>query len=141
MPRKKSKLDKKQPVQNSSDIETGKEHDTLFVHEGELVCDVFENDKEFVVLAAIAGVAIKDLDISVEKDMMVIKGSRENPHNHGENKFLYQECWWGPFSKKVVLPENIDTKAADATMDKGILTVRIPKLSGEATKEQQVELS
>jgi HSP20 family protein len=119
------------------------EHHDIFRQEGELVCDVFENGKEFVVLAAIAGVAIKDLDISVEKDMMVIKGTRTSPHAHPDNKFFYQECWWGPFSKKIVLPENIDTENADAQMDKGILTVRIPKLSeGELKEEsQQVELS
>ena len=118
-------------------------HEPLFEQEGELVCDVFENGKEFVVLAAIAGVAIKDLDISVEKDMMVIKGKRTNPHHHPDNKFFTQECWWGPFSKKVVLPENVDTENADAQMDKGILTVRIPKMSGEPPQQepQQVEVS
>lgn len=112
----------------------------IFEQEGELVCDVFENGKEFVVLAAIAGVAIKDLDISVEKDMMVIKGKRTSPHEGQDNRFFYQECWWGPFSKKIVLPENIDTEAADAQMDKGILTVRIPKVSDEP-KTEHVELS
>lgn len=116
-------------------------HQHLFEQEGELVCDVFENTKEFVVLAAIAGVAIKDLDISVEKDMMVIKGQRPHPHNHPDNRFLTQECWWGPFSKKIVLPDHIDTQAADASMDKGILTVRIPKLSGTTEEQKQVELS
>jgi len=99
----------------------------IFEQEGELVVDVYETNADFVVLAAIAGVQIKDLDISLEKDMMVIKGDRCDPHSHPDKKYFYQECYWGPFSRKVILPENIDIDKADAQIDKGILTVRIPK--------------
>ena len=106
----------------------------IFDQDGELVVDVFETQKDFVVLAAIAGVQIKDLDISIEKEMMVIKGRRPDPHSHPENKYVYQECYWGPFSRKIVLPEHIDTENADAQMDKGMLTIKIPKLSGEPEK-------
>ncbi len=114
---------------------------SLFNPDGELVVDVFETDKHFVVLAAIAGVQIKDLDISVEKDMMVIKGHRLDPHDHPEKKFFYQECYWGPFSRKIVLPENVDTNAADAQMDKGMLTISIPKTSTEKMKRTDVRES
>ena len=99
----------------------------VFDQDGELVVDVFETNAEFVVLAAIAGIQIKDIDISLEKDMMIIKGNRSDPHNDPEKKYFYQECYWGPFSRKVVLPENIDIDKADAQMDKGVLTIKIPK--------------
>ena len=99
----------------------------IFDQGGELVVDVFETPADFVVIAAIAGVQINDLDISLEKDMMVIKGNRCDPHDHPEKKYFYQECYWGPFSRKVVLPEDIDIDKADAQIDKGILTVKIPK--------------
>ncbi|HLD70456.1 MAG TPA: Hsp20/alpha crystallin family protein [Negativicutes bacterium] len=117
-----------------------KDHN-LFSPDGELVIDVFETHSDFVVLAAIAGVQIKDLDISIEKEMMVIKGHRADPHGHPEKKFFYQECYWGPFSRKIVLPENIDTNAADAQMDKGMLTIKIPKISLEKTKKASVQES
>ena len=99
----------------------------IFTQDGELVVDVFETNDSFMVLAAIAGIQIKDLDISLEKDMMVIKGNRCDPHDHPDKKYFYQECYWGPFSRKVVLPENIDIDKADAQIDKGILTIKIPK--------------
>ena len=101
--------------------------DKIFDQEGELVVDVYETNADFVVLATIAGVQIKDIDISLEKDMMVIKGNRCDPHDHPDKKYFYQECYWGPFSRKVVLPENIDIDKADAQIDKGILTIKIPK--------------
>ena len=59
--------------------------------------------------------------------MMVIKGNRSDPHSHPDKKYFYQECYWGPFSRKVILPENIDIDNADAQMDKGVLTIKIPK--------------
>jgi HSP20 family protein len=99
----------------------------IFDQDGELVVDVFETDANFVVLAAIAGVQIKDIDISLEKDMMVIKGNRPDPHDNPDKKYFYQECYWGPFSRKVILPENIDIDQADAQMDHGVLTIKIPK--------------
>jgi|SRR6185436_11283335 len=112
---------------------------SIFKQDGELVVDVFETGQEFVVLAAIAGVQIKDLDISVEKDMMVIKGDRQDPHEDPEKKFFAQECYWGPFSRKIVLPENIDTDAAKAEMNKGLLTIKIPKLDKQG--KGQIEVS
>jgi len=125
----------------SSEPNTVEPKKDIFEPEGELVVDVFETSNDFVVVAAIAGVQIKDLDISVEKDMMVIKGNRPALHEQKDNKYVYQECYWGPFSRKIVLPENIDTKAANASMDKGMLMVTIPKISGELPQKESVELS
>ncbi len=102
--------------------------ETLFNQEGELVVDVFETDASFVVCAAVAGIAVKDLDISMEKDMMVIKGCRKDPHDNLTNKYFYRECYWGPFSRKVVLPDDVDVEKASAQMDKGLLTISIPKM-------------
>ncbi len=113
----------------------------MFQQDGELVVDVFENNEDFVVLAAIAGVQIKDLDISVEKDMMVIKGDRQDPHDASEKKFFYRECYWGPFSRKIVLPEGIDTESAKAEMSKGLLTIKIPKIDAAKAPKASVEES
>ncbi|MGD0576969.1 MAG: Hsp20/alpha crystallin family protein [Candidatus Staskawiczbacteria bacterium] len=99
----------------------------IFDEVGELVVDVFETNENFVVSSAIAGVQIKDIDISLEKDMMIIKGNRPDPHDHPDKKYFYQECYWGPFSRKIILPENIDIDRADAQIDKGVLTITIPK--------------
>jgi len=108
-----------------------KDDNEMFNADGELVIDVFETNSDFVVLAAIAGVQIKDVDISLEKDMMVIRGNRCDPHDHPDKKYFYQECYWGPFSRKIVLPENIDIDKADAQMDKGVLTIKIPRIEGK----------
>ncbi len=112
--------------------------ENIFDSEGELVVDVFETNSDFVVLATIAGVQIKDLDISVEKDMVVIKGNRPHPYEDPDKKYFYQECYFGPFSRKIVLPENLNTKKASAEMDKGMLTIKIPK---EEKGESEIKTS
>ena len=127
-------LDNEQdPSIENKDIATKSE---IFNSVGELVVDVFETNSDFVVLSAIAGVHIKDLDISVEKDMMVISGQRQSPHDDLDIKYIWQECYWGPFSKKIVLPENIDVEKADAQMNKGVLMIKIPKISNDIKKEK-----
>ena len=129
MPKKSSAASGKieEKIIGTSDVPKEAQSQDIFHQEGELVIDVFETSADFVVMSAIAGVQIKDIDISLEKDMMVIKGNRCDPHDHPDKKYFYQECYWGPFSRKIVLPENIDIDKADAQIDKGILTVRIPK--------------
>ncbi len=117
---------------NSDTSNTTKKN--IFSKEGELVVDVFETQAEFVISSAIAGVAISDVDISIEKDMMIIKGERKNPHSSKDNKYLYQECYWGPFSKKIILPENINSQDAQAEMDKGVLTIKFPKIDNNINK-------
>src|ERR1035437_6269129 len=122
-----------EPVAQSATSETG-----IFDQDGELVVDVYETGADFVVLAAIAGVQIKDIDISLEKDMMVIKGNRCDPHESSDKKYFYQECYWGPFSRKIILPENVDIDKADAQIDKGILTVKIPKNEGSKGSPEKI---
>jgi len=118
---------KKLNPKNLSNETKVEEVSELFDQDGELVIDVYETNSDFVVLTAIAGTQIKDIDISLEKDMMIIKGNRCDPHDNSGRKYFYQECYWGPFSRKIVLPENINIDQADAQMDKGVLTIKIPK--------------
>lgn len=132
---KKLKTSEQQTIKNPEVLVP---ENNIFNQDGELVVDVFETNEEFVVLAAIAGVQIKDLDISVEKDMMIIKGDRQDPHEDLSKKFFAQECYWGPFSKKIVLPENINTEAAKAEMNKGMLTIKIPRLDKKSKGQIEV---
>jgi len=121
---------KKIKVEAPEEKKEAPQPEELFSQDGELVVDVYETNADFVVLAAIAGVQIKDVDISLEKDMMIIKGNRCDPNDHPDKKYFYQECYWGPFSRKIILPEDIDIDKADAQMDKGVLTIKIPKCEG-----------
>ncbi|MBI3120231.1 MAG: Hsp20/alpha crystallin family protein [Candidatus Kerfeldbacteria bacterium] len=97
-------------------------------YEGQLSVDVYETDTEIVILSTIAGVNIEDLDVTVNHDMVTIKGKRSKPPEEvSEDQYLYQECYWGGFSRSIILPEDVDVTNAAATLEAGILTVRLPK--------------
>lgn len=96
--------------------------------EGILPLDIFQTESEIVIKSAIAGISGNDLDISVEKEKVIIKGVRKNEDIKLEN-YYHREIPWGPFSRVVILPEEIDADKAKATLKNGILTITLPKIS------------
>jgi len=98
-----------------------------FQPEGQLSVDVYQTKDELVIQSAIAGIKPEDLDISLQGDVVSIRGVRERPFKE-EGDYFTQECYWGPFSREIILPVEIDPKGAEASMKNGILTIRIPKI-------------
>lgn len=94
---------------------------------GELVVDVYETDRDVVVQSAIAGVTADEVDIALEQDILVIKGTRKNPAIDEERNYFTKECYFGPFLKEIILPKEVDTTQIKAAMDNGLLTIRLPK--------------
>jgi len=107
--------------------------------EGELAVDLYETPTELVLQAIIGGVKINDLDISITNDMITIKGVRVKKDDEKIEKVYYKECFWGPFSRVLILPKEINADEVKATLKNGFLTVRLPKL--EKTKEKIVKIS
>ena len=108
--------------------------------EGSLTVDVFKDDGEVVVQSTIAGTSAADLDISILNDMVTIKGSRKPDVNVKNENYYYQELYWGPFSRSIILPEEVDADSARASMKNGILTIRLPTIQKAKTKKVTVEL-
>ena len=94
---------------------------------GILTLDVFQKDNEIVIKSAIAGVGGKDLDISITNDSVTIEGTRKEEEKEEDKNYFYQELNWGSFSRKVILPEEVNPDAAKATLKNGILTITLPK--------------
>lgn len=103
--------------------------------EGQLTIDVFQANNEFVIKSTVAGVNAEDLDIDIRDDMVIIRGLRQKDESISEDDYLYQECFWGAFSRTVILPEVIDSDHAKATLKNGVLTIRLPKLARSTHKK------
>ncbi|OGN01903.1 MAG: hypothetical protein A3G51_02010 [Candidatus Yanofskybacteria bacterium RIFCSPLOWO2_12_FULL_43_11b] len=106
--------------------------------EGQLTIDVFQTEDDVVIQSTIAGVSDKDLDISVTNDMVTIKGARAPEQKIGPSNYYYQELYWGPFSRSIILPVDVDADNAKASIKNGILTIRLPKLDRIRTKKIKV---
>ena len=94
---------------------------------GELAIDLYQTEKEIVIRAPIAGINPEELDISIENDMVQIQGERREPEEDWQ-EFIIKECFWGPFSREIILPEEVDASRAEAYFKNGILVVRLPKI-------------
>ncbi|OIO50158.1 hypothetical protein COZ78_02460 [bacterium (Candidatus Gribaldobacteria) CG_4_8_14_3_um_filter_42_11] len=101
---------------------------------GQLAVDVFQTENEFCVQAPIAGVEQGDIDIAIENEMLIIRGERREPLAGKEKKYFYQECYWGPFSRQIILPEDANHEKIKASLKSGILVIRIPKTEPKKKK-------
>jgi len=106
--------------------------------EGQLTIDVYQTDNEIVIKSTIAGVKPEDLDVSINNDMVTIRGDRKNDEVVETENYYYQECYWGTFSRSVILPVEVIADKAEAQMKNGILTIRLPK--ADTTKSKRIQV-
>jgi HSP20 family molecular chaperone IbpA len=106
--------------------------------EGQLTVDVFQDDENIIIQSTIAGVSPDDLDVSITNDMVTIRGERRQSYDVDQEDYFYQECYWGTFSRSIILPVEIDADRAEAKIKNGILTVRIPKANTAVTRKLKV---
>lgn len=133
--RKKDKKEEPEEETPRSAIEEeiGKEEEesSWINEEGQLAIDVYETPKKIVIKSTLAGVNPRDLDISLNNDMLTIRGKRDKDEKISEESYLYQECYWGNFSRSIILPVEVDSKNIDATLENGILTITLKKVKHE----------
>lgn len=96
-------------------------------YSGQLAVDVFQTPKDIVVKSTIAGVQPEDLDITINNDMVTIKGIRRQEEVVADEDYIYNECHWGGFSRSIILPVNIKEDRVKANLKNGILTIVLPK--------------
>jgi len=134
---KKPEKQKKQEVPKTEKNEPVPE-ETEFSEEplqrgGQLTLDIYETDTDFIIQSTVAGVKAEDLDISIDGDLVSIKGSRKRTIEEKHGKYIYQECYWGDFSREIILPEEVDDTKTEATIKNGLFTLKIPK-AGKSKK-------
>ena len=104
--------------------------------EGQLAIDMYQTPSDIVVKTMIAGVKQEDLDVSITRDMVVIKGKREESNDTVGNDYFHKELYWGSFSRTIILPQEIDVDESDATNKNGLLIIKMPKID----KHRQAKL-
>lgn len=106
--------------------------------EGQLTIDVFQTPSDIVIKSTVAGVRPEELDIAITNDMVTVRGRRDKDENASHNDYFCQECYWGPFSRSIILPIDVEADKAMATLKNGILTIKLPKSSKSKTQKISV---
>ena len=99
--------------------------------EAELTIDVYQTPTDIVIQAMVAGVRPEDLEIAVSRDVVTIRGQREESRTVDEENYFTHELYWGRFSRTLTLPAEVEPEEVEATERHGLLTVKIKKVDKE----------
>ena len=130
--------EEKQAAQKTEEQEKIREPNNWFEPEGTLVIDVYQTDDTIVIQAPIAGIRSDQVDVSIENDVVTISGDRKNPRESEQKTYFHQECYWGPFSRQIILPEEVDVNRIEAILKDGIFTLRLPKMERQKLRKIKI---
>lgn len=116
----------------------GSQEDWLSEYEGQLTIDMYQTKDNVIIKSTIAGVKPEDIDVTIANDMVTIRGERTRDFEASSEDYFYQECYWGSFSRSVVLPVDVDIENVSADLKDGILTVILPKAAKAKAKKIKV---
>ena len=102
--------------------------------------DVFEKDGNVVVRVDLPGMKREDIDVSLEDEMLVIRGHREQEKEVKEESYHRAERSAGSFYRALSLPEGIDPDAITATYKDGVLAVTVPQPPARQANKLKVEV-
>lgn len=95
----------------------------------QIALDILDNWNEFIILAPVAGIELKDIDLSFFNQVLTISWARRKPEFYDEDIIVKnKECFWWKFSRKIILPENLNFEEIYAGMENNMLIIKIPKL-------------
>ncbi len=103
--------------------------------------DIVENGKGYRINAEVPGIDPENLDVSVAEGALTVSGSKEECREHEEDRYIRHECRAGSFSRKIALPDDADMDNAEATFDKSVLLIEIPKKPDALQKARRLKIS
>jgi HSP20 family protein len=97
--------------------------------EAQLTVDLYQTATDIIVQTMIAGVVPDNLSIVITRDMITIRGKREENRSITSENYFVQELYWGAFSRVISLPEEVDPEEAEAVEKHGLLIIKLPKIN------------
>ncbi len=102
--------------------------------------DLTETEDDYRITVELPGVDPKDVEVEVRGDLLVIRGEKRDEHEErGENRH-FVERRFGRFERMIRLPAEVDLDKAEATFDKGVLTIRLPKPEAAKKPVRRIEV-
>ncbi len=106
---------------------------------GQLAVDVYETKERLVVKGRVAGVNKSDLDVSISDNTLTIKGTLSAGSEDDVENYFLQECYWGEFSRSLVLPVPVKEDEIEALLKDGVLTISFSKLKQDTVKKIEIQ--
>lgn len=107
--------------------------------DGELPVDMYQTDDEIIIRAIVAGVDPSNLEISITRDMVTVRGTRDEYQEARDDDYFHRELFWGSFSRTLLLPEEVAIDESEAKEKHGMLEIRMPKLDKHRSTQLRVK--
>ncbi|PIS33210.1 MAG: hypothetical protein COT39_00400 [Parcubacteria group bacterium CG08_land_8_20_14_0_20_48_21] len=101
---------------------------------GSLAVDVAETEDALFVHAPMAGVDAADIRVGLSGDLLTVRGVRRKPKITQEARAFHEECYWGNFSRSIVLPVAVEESRIRAELVQGVLEIILPKKAQPKTE-------
>ena len=109
------------------EMDAERDHETDI---GQIAVDILDLSDAIVMVAPVAGVDPSEVDIGLSRNILTISGNRrENPIYMEARRMLVEECFYGAFSRSIILPENLAFDKISASVEHNVITILIPKLT------------
>ena len=100
--------------------------------------DISQTKDKLVIKAELPGLDAKDVNVSISGDLLTIKGEKKKEEEEKDEHRHYMERYYGSFQRSFQLPVNVKTDKIEATFDKGVLKITLPKT--EEAKKKEIEI-
>lgn len=127
--------EKNSPIINSPKNNDWEEEE----EDGELAIDVYQKENEIIIQAMIAGVKPENLNINITREMVTIQGHRDRQSEVEAQDYFQKELYWGSFSRKILLPGEVEPTESEAIEKNGLLTIKMPKINKDKTQKIKVK--
>ena len=115
----------------------------------QLDVDVYQTENAIVVYAQAAGADMSDIQVSIEgdADIVLIEGRRLRPEHIAfpkkklDGAYFTEECVWGDFYRRIILPESVDIENADAKIKNGVLILMLPLMKAEEKEKVKLKIT
>ena len=115
----------------------------------QLNVDVFQTDDLIVIYAQAAGADMADIHVSIEgdADIVLVEGRRLRPEylafpkKKPDGAFATEECIWGDFYRRIILPDSVDIEKAEAKIKNGVLVLVLPLMKPEEKEKVKLKIT
>jgi HSP20 family protein len=102
--------------------------------------DMEEDEKEIRVTAELPGMDAKDIYISIQRDVLTLRGEKSSEHEEKKGQYHRIERSYGSFERQIPLGVEVDAEKVGADLKDGVLTITLPKPAGEAAKTRRIDV-
>jgi len=103
--------------------------------------DIGETEDDLKITLDVPGIERKDIDISLSNHSLVVKGEREEKEEEKKEDYHRVERSFGAFERRITLPCEVDADRVSADLEKGVLTIMLPKSAQAKESERKIEIS